>query len=61
MFADDTNLFFSDFNLSNLVKTANGELDKICYRFKLNKIKIKETKLLGVIFVDSFHFDSHVN
>jgi len=28
MFADDTNLFFSDFNLSNLVKTANCELDK---------------------------------
>jgi Reverse transcriptase (RNA-dependent DNA polymerase) len=23
--------------------------------------KIKETKLLGVIFTDSFHFDSHVN
>ena len=23
--------------------------------------KIKETKLLGVIFSDSFHFDSHVN
>jgi len=23
--------------------------------------KIKETKLLGVIFADSFHFDSHVN
>jgi len=23
--------------------------------------KIEETKLLGVIFADSFHFDSHVN
>ena len=23
--------------------------------------KIKETKLLGVIFIDSFHFDAHVN
>ena len=23
--------------------------------------KFKETKLLGVIFSDSFHFDSHVN
>jgi len=23
--------------------------------------KIKETKFLGVIFADSFHFDSHIN
>jgi len=27
----------------------------------LHADKIKETKLLGVIFADSFHFDSHVN
>ena len=32
----------------------------ICQHFKQLK-KIKETKLLGVIFSDSFHFDSHVN
>ena len=29
LFVDDTNLFLSDYNLDNFVKTANYELNKI--------------------------------
>jgi len=51
MFADDTNLFFSDFNLSNLVKTANCELDKIFYWFKLNKLSLNIKKTNFILFI----------
>jgi len=48
IFPDDTNPFFSDFNLSNLVKTANCELYKIglCCWFKLNKLSLNINRLI---------------
>jgi len=62
MFADDTYLFFSDFNLSNLVKTDNCELDKICYWFKLNKLSlnIKKTKFILSRSSNSLHAEDIV-
>jgi len=53
MFADDTNLFCSVFNLSNLVKTANCELDKICYWFKINRLSLNIKKTNFILFRSS--------
>jgi hypothetical protein len=44
MFADDTNLFFSGSNLSDIVHTINVELGKFCLWFKLNKLSLNIKK-----------------
>ena len=44
MFADDTNLFFSDSDLNNLINVANCELDIISLWFKLNKLSLNIKK-----------------
>jgi len=46
VFADDTNLFISDHNLSNPVKTAYCELDILSYWFKLNKLTLYIKRLI---------------
>jgi hypothetical protein len=53
MFADDTNLFLSDHNLTNLVKTANDELAKISFWFKLNKLSLNIKKTNFILFRSS--------
>ena len=50
MFADDTNLFFSDSDLSNLINVANCELDKISFWFKLNKLSLNIKKTNSILF-----------
>ena len=44
MFADDTNLFISDFNIENLFETMNKELRKVANWFKANKLPLNFPK-----------------
>ena len=44
MFADDTNLFYSHKNISNLFKTVNNELKNIHEWFKANKLSLNISK-----------------
>jgi len=60
MFADDTNLFFSDCNLTNLVNMANDELDKISLWFKLNKLSLNVKKTNFILF-RSHNSPHHLN
>jgi len=50
MFADDTNLFFSDKSLTNLEITVNTELEKINIWFKLNKLSLNVKKTKYILF-----------
>ena len=45
MFADDTNLFFTNDNIVELEAKTNEELDKISIWFKLNKLSLNVEKL----------------
>ena len=40
LFADDTNLFFKDSNLNNLILKINKEIKNISNWFKLNKLQL---------------------
>ena len=44
MFADDTNLFFSNFDIPVLFVTVNSELSKIYQWFLANKLSLNVTK-----------------
>ena len=44
MFADDTNLFYSEKDIKKLFQTVNNELEKISQWFISNKLSINETK-----------------
>ena len=46
MFTVDTNLSLSDQSLTNLVETANNELAKISFSFKLNKLSLNKKKIV---------------
>lgn len=50
MFADDTNIFLSDSNLTDLVNMANAELNKISIWFKLNKLSLNIKKTNFILF-----------
>lgn len=50
MFADDTNLFFSSKNLTDLEKTINRELQNICLWFNLNKLSLNVKKTNFILF-----------
>ena len=50
MFADDTNLFFSNKNLNDLEKTINRELKNICLWFNLNKLSLNVKKTNFILF-----------
>ena len=50
MFADDTNLFFSNKDLSILFKTVNNELEKIAKWFKCNRLSLNLDKTSYIIF-----------
>ena len=50
MFADDTNLFFTHTNISDLIAIVNNELDKIATWFKLNKLSLNIKKTSHMIF-----------
>ena len=44
MFADDTNMFFSNCNIPVLFATINSELSKISQWFLANKLSLNVTK-----------------
>jgi len=46
MFADDTNVFYSHKNLSELIATANPELGKIINWLRINKLSLNIKKTL---------------
>ena len=46
MFADDTNLFFLNKDLSDLYQKGNNELAKVSTWFKLNKLSLDIKKLI---------------
>ena len=46
MFADDTNLFFKDKDLSELYQKVNNELTKISKWFILNKLSLNIKKMI---------------
>ena len=50
MFADDTNLFFKDKNLDNLINICNVELHKISNWFRLNKLSLNVRKTNFILF-----------
>ena len=50
LFADDTNIFFSDQNLCNLVSTLNMELNKLNTWFAVNKLSLNVSKTNYMLF-----------
>ena len=50
MFADDTNLFLSDENISELFQQMNKELKSVSTWFKANKLSINTDKTKWTIF-----------
>ena len=50
LFADDTNLFFSDFDFPTLMKLINSEILNLSNWFKANKLSLNIQKSNYVIF-----------
>ena len=50
MFADDTNLFYSNQNLNDLFATVNSELECINQWFKANKLSLNIEKTKYTLF-----------
>ena len=50
LYADDTNLFFSDNDLSRLMNTVNSELLKLAEWFRANKLSLNVKKTHYMIF-----------
>ena len=55
MFADDTNIFFTDITLTGLENKANEELNKISIWFKLNKLSLNINKTNFILFLSLIH------
>ena len=53
MFADDTNLFYSNKDINALFKVANEELNEINEWFKANKLSINAGKTKYIYFTNS--------
>ena len=49
-FADDANLFISDFNIENLFETINEELRNVANWFKANKLSLNISKRKYYLF-----------
>ena len=52
LFADDTNVFFSDKDIDRLQSTLNSELDKVSNWLIANKLSINVKKKLIILFLD---------
>ena len=50
LFADDTNLFHSANNITDLLTTVNCELKKLCNWFKANKLSLNVDKTKFILF-----------
>ena len=50
LFADDTNILYSDLNIHNLISIINHELDKLYTWFSVNKLSLNASKTNYMIF-----------
>lgn len=50
LFADDTNIFYTDESEQNLLLTINTELCKLNYWFRVNKLYLNVSKTNYMIF-----------
>ena len=50
VFADDTNLFYSGKDLTEVCKTVSNELDKLCRWFQVNKLSLNIAKTNFMVF-----------
>ena len=50
LFADDTNLFYYDSNLNELIRRTNTELDKLHVWFAVNSLSLNVTKTNYMMF-----------
>ena len=50
LFADDTNILYSDANVNNLNIVVNSELDKLNTRFIINKLSLNVSKTNYILF-----------
>ena len=50
LFADDTNMFFSHYDLNTLMSTVNSELNKLALWFHANKLTINIKKTNYILF-----------
>ena len=60
VFADDTNLFYSGDNLSQVCETVSTELDKLHSWFQVNKLSLNISKTNVMIFGNKQCEDNHV-
>ena len=61
LFADDTNIFFTDNNLDNMFKVVNEELSKLSDWFFANKLSLNVTKSSYILFGNKKLYKSHLN
>ena len=50
VFADDTNLFYSGKDLTEVCKTVSNEMDKLCIWFQVNKLSLNIAKTNFMVF-----------
>ena len=50
LFADDTNVFYSDHDINNLCTTMSNELDKLPVWFTVNRLPLNISKTNYIIF-----------
>ena len=50
LFADDTNILYSDANVNNLNNVVNSELDKLNIWFIINKLSLNVSKTNYILF-----------
>ena len=50
LFADDTNILYSDANVHNLISVINYELDKLYTWFSVNKLSLNASKTNYMVF-----------
>ena len=50
LFADDTNLFYCDCDLDELIRKTNAELDKLHMWFSINRLSLNVTKTNYMMF-----------
>ena len=50
LYADDTNLFFSDKDVNSLIQKANTELEKVCHWFRANMLQLNSSKTKFMVF-----------
>ena len=50
LFADDTNVFYSDHDINNLCTTKSNELNKLYDWFTVNKLSLNTSKTNYILF-----------